>query len=261
MSDASNDGLLALCGSMMILSMVAVGLRFWARKQQKVPLMADDWTAVVALWSMTRGWATPIIILERTEQKECSARSSSTRRIFCNSGKLTIFSTLTWITIIILVLWLLVFEFLAGFVCGTDYSKVVVGSFSHVCSIALPSSLGLAISDILLDVWILALPILETRVANLTRCIWIKLLTQMVFYGRLECGMAIIAVNLPSLRVLAVSPKMSELLGKIRRMFKPSFLPDSSSEVAPNSLVARNADGIESIESFSTGPRLPPGST
>ena len=35
----------------MGLSVVAVGLRFYARKYQKVPLMTDDWLMIPALVS------------------------------------------------------------------------------------------------------------------------------------------------------------------------------------------------------------------
>ena len=49
MSDQSKNGLLAVCGSLMGLSGIAVGLRLYARKQQRVAFLADDALAVGAL--------------------------------------------------------------------------------------------------------------------------------------------------------------------------------------------------------------------
>ena len=51
MSSDSRDGLLAVCGTFMGLSVIAVGLRFYARKHQKVPFMTDDWLMIPALVS------------------------------------------------------------------------------------------------------------------------------------------------------------------------------------------------------------------
>lgn len=51
MSDSSKTGLLALSGSMMGLTTIAVGLRFWVRRRQQLAFMADDWTAALALVS------------------------------------------------------------------------------------------------------------------------------------------------------------------------------------------------------------------
>jgi hypothetical protein len=49
MSASSKDGLLALSGSLMGLSTIAVGLRFWARRRYKMRVMADDVFAGLAL--------------------------------------------------------------------------------------------------------------------------------------------------------------------------------------------------------------------
>ncbi|KAI2617252.1 hypothetical protein GGS26DRAFT_413541 [Hypomontagnella submonticulosa] len=51
MSDSSKDGILAASGSLMGLSTIAVGLRFWTRRRQKLRILADDWTAGLALLS------------------------------------------------------------------------------------------------------------------------------------------------------------------------------------------------------------------
>lgn len=51
MSDSSKNGVLALSGWLIGLSIIAVGLRFCARKRQKLRLLADDWMAGLALVS------------------------------------------------------------------------------------------------------------------------------------------------------------------------------------------------------------------
>lgn len=51
MSDYSKDSVLALAGSLMGLSTIAVSMRFWARRRHKVRVMADDWIAGLALVS------------------------------------------------------------------------------------------------------------------------------------------------------------------------------------------------------------------
>jgi hypothetical protein len=49
MSSQSKDGLLAVCGSLLGLSTIAVGLRFYARKKTHLPIKADDMLAVASL--------------------------------------------------------------------------------------------------------------------------------------------------------------------------------------------------------------------
>lgn len=54
MSAQSKDGILAVCGSLLGLSAIAVGLRLYARKKQTAPFKADDALAVAALVSMRK---------------------------------------------------------------------------------------------------------------------------------------------------------------------------------------------------------------
>ncbi|KAI0198369.1 hypothetical protein F4808DRAFT_260697 [Astrocystis sublimbata] len=51
MPDSSKNALLALTGSLTGITTVAFRLRFWTRRQHKLPLLADDWFAVIALVS------------------------------------------------------------------------------------------------------------------------------------------------------------------------------------------------------------------
>ena len=52
MSASSKESLLAVSGSLTGLSITFIGLRFYARRQQKLSLMADDWIVIPALVSV-----------------------------------------------------------------------------------------------------------------------------------------------------------------------------------------------------------------
>ncbi|KAI0006530.1 hypothetical protein F4779DRAFT_596223 [Xylariaceae sp. FL0662B] len=220
------------------------------------------------------------------------------RRIFCSAGgRLTAFNAATWATIVVVVLWLLVFQFLAGFQCGTHFSALWDGSYLQYCTISFPFLYGLVISDFLLDVWILALPIpsilrlhttpqrklsiigifllalvgLGASIARMVQYIKIelggpdyllhtdyqRLITQSFFFTMFEAGMALIAVNLPSLRVFSVSLKPAELINSMRSLLDSSFPwsgHSGSDIVAQNSVEtpAAGTIGILKTVSFST---------
>ena len=81
------------------------------------------------------------------------------RRIFCVSGNKTYFSIATLATAIIVFLWLVAFLLLTGFQCGSHFSAMWNGTYVEYCTVSFPFLYGLVISDFLLDVWILALPV------------------------------------------------------------------------------------------------------
>ena len=81
------------------------------------------------------------------------------RRVLCVGSMSTWLHTATKISIIIVILWLVVFQFLTGFQCGTHLSASWDGTYLKYCTISFPFLYGLTVSDFLLDVWILALPI------------------------------------------------------------------------------------------------------
>lgn len=83
------------------------------------------------------------------------------RRLFCGKGSTRHdwFNVVTLVTVGILTLWLIVFEFLAGFECGANIASLWDGNYLRDCSITFPFLYGEAVSDFLLDVWILILPI------------------------------------------------------------------------------------------------------
>ena len=81
------------------------------------------------------------------------------RRIFCVGSYTRVFSLATMFSIAIVSCWLITFEFLAGFQCGTHFAALWDGTYAQYCFLSFPYLYGLAISDFLLDIWILALPI------------------------------------------------------------------------------------------------------
>ncbi|KAI1397200.1 hypothetical protein F4819DRAFT_499670 [Hypoxylon fuscum] len=222
------------------MSTIAVGLRFWARRRHKLRLMADDWIAGLALVSNpqhgleSNGTLVHNKVLGYSsydftpEQTEAMGRTDSVsqialdvltnntlacvklsalffyRRIFLNGEKRTMFGTTTWATIVVVILWLL------------------------YCTISFPFLYGLVISDFLLDVWILALPIpsilrlhttLQKKLSIIgwSRCVNCSngLITESFFYTMLEAGMALIAVNLPSLWFFSISLKTGDILRSV----------------------------------------------
>ncbi|KAI1813598.1 hypothetical protein GGS20DRAFT_552832 [Poronia punctata] len=217
------------------------------------------------------------------------------RRIFCDGSKGNKFGWLTGITIGVVILWLLVFQFLAGFQCGTHFSALWDGNYLKYCTISFPFLYGLVISDFLLDIWILLLPIpsiirLHTSVnrklsiiavflvalvglggstARMVQYIKVelggpdyllntdheRLITQSFFYTMLESGVALIAVNLPSLRVFHISVKTGELVRSVRSLLDLSFLRSNSSNAGRNaSKPPGSSDTHEGAPSFNTRP-------
>lgn len=81
------------------------------------------------------------------------------RRIFCVGGLRQWFDIASLITVALVVLWLFVFSFLAGFQCGLHFSALWDGTYTEYCTISFPFLYGLAVSDFLLDIWIIVLPI------------------------------------------------------------------------------------------------------
>lgn len=68
----------------------------------------------------------------------------------------------------IVVLWLVVFQFLTGFQCGTHFSAAWDGNYEKYCTLSFPYLYGFAISDFLLDIWILSLPVPRVLQLNAT---------------------------------------------------------------------------------------------
>ncbi|KAI0196401.1 hypothetical protein F4808DRAFT_439944 [Astrocystis sublimbata] len=282
MSDSSAKSITALAASLTGLATVTVGLRFWARRRNKLQLLADDWLAAFALLTfiaasiitfvgvrgknlgysshdftpeetLENGRKHPetVIALELFTNNTLACVKLSAlffyRRIFCAGGKKTALGTAIWATIAVVVLWTLIFQPLIGFQCGSHFSSFWDGTFYDHCTIAYPVLFGLVISNFLIDIWILLLPIpsilrLNTNLRKKLSIIGVFLLafvgvlasigrivqyvqievggadyllkgdleqslTRAFFYTLLESGISIIAVNLPSIRSLFANTK------------------------------------------------------
>ena len=94
------------------------------------------------------------------------------RRIFCATGQRTVFSYLTLISIAVVALWTAGYDILTGLACGTHFSALWTGprEYARYCrTTAWRFLLSLTISDFLLDVWILALPLPQAS-QSIRRC-------------------------------------------------------------------------------------------
>lgn len=90
------------------------------------------------------------------------------RRIFCTGGKDQWFHKCIISTVAVVAIWLVVFQFLTGFQCGTHFSAAWNGDYTKYCTISFPYLYGFAISDFLLDIWILLLPVPRVLQLNAT---------------------------------------------------------------------------------------------
>ncbi|KAI1416517.1 hypothetical protein F5Y13DRAFT_186135 [Hypoxylon sp. FL1857] len=141
-------------------------------------------------------------------------------------------------TIVVVILWLSVFQFLTGFQCGTHFSALWDGNYEKYCTISFPFLYGLAVSDFLLDIWILSLPIprvlqLNAALPKRLAILGVFFLTfvsvfasgaRMVQYILAERGgpdyfikhdeerVSLVAVNLPSLWFLVASISPDKIL-------------------------------------------------
>lgn len=164
-------------------------------------------------------------------------------------------SIATSVTVVIITLWLFVFEILTGFQCGTHLNALWDGSYNEYCATSFPTLYGLAISDFLLDLWILILPIPKIlhlhaprskklsligifllAFVSLGACIarmviYIDtelggaeylfshsgLLTDEEYYNLLETGMCCVAINLPSLWTLVSDLRFGSVISMFSR--------------------------------------------
>ncbi|MCJ1360447.1 MAG: hypothetical protein MMC33_010452 [Icmadophila ericetorum] len=204
MSSTSASSLNAVSGSFLAMSVVTVGLRFYTRSTQKTALDIDDWimvpgvllylgaciTIFIGVNDKVFGYATRsftesqiLSTAKLSAQLQIAWDILSTcalacikisalffyRRIFCVSGRKAWFSILTLATAATIILWLITFLLLTGFQCGSHFSALWDGTHLQYCTISFPFLYGLVISDLLLDVWVLALPIPQVLKLQTTR--------------------------------------------------------------------------------------------
>ncbi|TVY84311.1 hypothetical protein LSUE1_G001090 [Lachnellula suecica] len=81
-------------------------------------------------------------------------------RLFCVGRQWNLFKGLVITSVGVVVLWTCAFMILTGLQCGTHFSALwIKADYKKYCHISYPYLLGFAISDFLLDLWIICLPI------------------------------------------------------------------------------------------------------
>ncbi|KAF2151544.1 hypothetical protein K461DRAFT_294453 [Myriangium duriaei CBS 260.36] len=196
MSARSPDGLRAVCCSLMVCSTIAVGLRFYTRKMQQFPLKADDVFALLAVISFITGAACVLRLVDLrllgyshadippsefvNKAKQFAALDFSFettvnfavafvklsallfyRRLFSSPGTTPTMDRFILTTVIFVILWLLTITILTFLQCGTHLSAYWEGPAAEdkYCKITEPFYLASPLSNLLLECWILILPL------------------------------------------------------------------------------------------------------
>lgn len=202
------------------------------------------------------------------------------RRIFCIHGCRSFFNTFRVLTIIIIITWMVGYMMLTGLSCGTHFSALWGSqkAFSKYCQTQHKFLLSFSISDFLLDLWILGLPMpkiwaLHSTVrrkiavtgafllafAGLGACItrmviYIQIIigtisildpellnTEPIYYTTLECGLSLIAVNLPSLWYLFSNTVPDYILQSVRSIMSLRSEPSAGhGSTQPSQLKGRS---------------------
>lgn len=204
MSYHSRDGLLAVTGSLLGLSTITVGLRFVARRHQRLPIKVDDVMAVVALGFYIAtatiqfylvhlklsGYAysslDPDYLLAKMKESTllqctytsllCATQASIKisavlfyRRIFHIDGLRSKLDVASIITIPIVIIWAILYTIFQYTECGTHLSAFWLGTAAEYCNLTAPFEISMVVTDLALDLWILAMPlpqILRLHVTN-----------------------------------------------------------------------------------------------
>ncbi|CAF9921783.1 MAG: hypothetical protein GOMPHAMPRED_002398 [Gomphillus americanus] len=157
------------------------------------------------------------------------------RRIFC-SGRNGVFNIVTWVTIAVVVAWEICFFVMTFLVCGPDLHNLFYNASTTICTILFPYYEATVISDFLLDVLILVMPIpliwrLHTNIsrklavtgvfmfalAGITKTSFKAILNGNTFIV-LEAGFTIVAANLPSLWYFTTGVTPAGVLRSVRSL-------------------------------------------
>ncbi|KAI9660398.1 MAG: hypothetical protein M1821_009748 [Bathelium mastoideum] len=308
MQDHTPGGVLAVSIASPILAIIAVFLRFYTRRLQKAYLGIDDWLTIPALvlliamagfllWGVHEksiGYPTPrppdstdnlaypsrnmrivgiaefanyILGLIQLACVKCSIIFFY-RRIFCSHNKATIFSFITIITIMIIIGWVIGFEFATIFQCGLKFSSAWYDGLEYEenCPHVDWKNGALGIVDFIIDVWVVLMPIpfiwrlhlswgrklaisfifllgLVAVGASFARMIVtieviesisptvdpILIITQTLYWGILESGLGLVACCLPTLRFLFGRMAPENLISSIRSILSLESLRSGQS--------------------------------
>ncbi|KAF4635034.1 hypothetical protein G7Y89_g3062 [Cudoniella acicularis] len=288
MSTTSTQGIIACNTILPVLGIVVVGLRFHVRSTQKVALKVDDWLqipalllfvgmAVTALYGVKHrafGYPTPIqpptepadslILCEKLwfiiQLIQISALSIIKvaalffyRRIFVASTRSNILNRIIWILMTIIFLWGIGFTAFYIVACGSHVPAAWSGfiGFATYCLDTEKFEEAYAISDFLIDTFVLAIPLPSiwslhmdvVRKISVT-CVFMFALiaiarlvtfvqisnnslstalpdvqtnnTQAVWFSSLETGFAIFALNLPSIWPLLSKVSVESIVRSVR---------------------------------------------
>ncbi|KAG6006827.1 hypothetical protein E4U21_006634 [Claviceps maximensis] len=299
MSDHSATDLVSVSGVLMGLGVVTVLLRFYARRRQKARLLADDWLMVPALATFVGacscifyavhiqafGYSTFEIskqqreaTLERSGKAQIALNLSSIvclgsvkasallfyKRIFCVSGRKSAFNIIIIALLVLVACWVVTFELLLAFQCGTHFSAPWDGTQLKYCTMSYPVLQAQAISDFLFDVLVLVMPVYPVMQlqTTLTRKVAIVVgqttvhkvdpemyLSRVVFYFILEMGCGLVAVNLPSIWMVFTSVAPDALLRSIRSVVSLASFRSSRSR---SSKERPNPEPLKSVASCSS---------
>ncbi|KAG6254026.1 hypothetical protein E4U23_006918 [Claviceps purpurea] len=198
------ESLVAVSAVPLGLVIVAVALRFYARRHQKASLLADDWLMLPALITFIGacscvfyavhlqaiGYSTFEIskeqrqaTLERSGKTQMSLSLVSIiclgcikasalffyKRIFCVAGRKAVLNIIIIVLLVIIACWVVIFGFLLAFQCGTHFSAPWDGTQLEYCTRSYPTLQAQATSNLVLDLIVLVLPVYPVIQLQTTR--------------------------------------------------------------------------------------------
>ena len=215
MSTSSAGGLRALCGSLVAITTVVCGLRFYARSLQGAKLNIDDWMIVPSFLTFLGMVACALFginlgIFGHTEKEVEAAKISFGveaalvvslddlsvacqgfirisalffyLRLFCPPGQAVRLRAFIYTAVIIISLWIAAFVILPVLQCGPDlrvWSGSAAVRAAHCKKIGDALVLGLSISDFLTEISVIVMPI--PRILFLKMTLKKRLLVLLVF--------------------------------------------------------------------------------
>ena len=286
MLTVSSEGLRALCGTLVAITTVIAFLRFYTRRIQRATLEADDWLILPGYVTFIGMVACALLGVHLGQfgysERQLAAFHLSFsvqaslvnsldilsaaslgftrinallfyRRMFCVPGRSAFLRAVIYGSITVISLWMVAFVILPPLQCGPNLSvwSVPAKVRAAQCIMGNKIILALCISDLLIELFVIAMPIpkilqlktsLRRRLVVLfvfltafvslgaviaRRIITTKLLdnrvedksqanTTQTFMWILEAGFALIAVNLPSLWWLRQKTQPGKVLASLQ---------------------------------------------
>lgn len=190
----SHEALDGLCGAFLGISTVLLGLRGYARYEQKARWAADDWCMIPAYlllvgllasvlygtYHRTLGYSTPVLKAEPVEPELSVAVNRAIdvfaaaangcikasallffQKVFCVRGRRDAFRLAIWVLLVLNCLWTLVYILLPIFQCGPDISHAwgPVTERAKYCHISNPYLESQSVTSVVFDLAILILPL------------------------------------------------------------------------------------------------------